>query len=91
MKTASPVPPGDGRTLRVFIWSEYMDPDIVKAFEEQTGARVILDTFESNEAMLAKLQGAGPPTTSWCPVRTWCRRWCAPGSFSRWTARGCPT
>ncbi len=59
VKTASPVPTGDGRTLRVFIWSEYMDPDIVKAFEGQTGARVILDTFESNEAMLAKLQGGG--------------------------------
>lgn len=56
---ATPVPRGDGKTLRVFIWSEYIDPDLVKAFEKANGVRVVLDTFESNEAMLAKLQGGG--------------------------------
>ncbi|GGS24559.1 polyamine ABC transporter substrate-binding protein [Deinococcus knuensis] len=56
---ATPVTRGDGRTLRVFIWSEYIDPDLVKTFEKQNGVRVVLDTFESNEAMLAKLQGGG--------------------------------
>ena len=56
---ATPVDRGDGKTLRVFIWSEYIDPDLVKAFEKANGVRVVLDTFESNEAMLAKLQGGG--------------------------------
>ncbi|MFN4250573.1 spermidine/putrescine ABC transporter substrate-binding protein [Deinococcus sp.] len=55
----APVTRGDGRTLRVFIWSEYIDPDLVTAFEKENGVRVVLDTFESNEAMLAKLQGGG--------------------------------
>ncbi|THF88277.1 spermidine/putrescine ABC transporter substrate-binding protein [Deinococcus sp. KSM4-11] len=55
----TPVSRGDGRTLRVFIWSEYIDPDIVTAFEKANGVKVILDTYESNEAMLAKLQGGG--------------------------------
>ncbi|PNY82641.1 polyamine ABC transporter substrate-binding protein [Deinococcus koreensis] len=55
----APVARGDGKTLRVFIWSEYIDPEIVAAFEKENGVRVILDTYESNEAMLAKLQGGG--------------------------------
>lgn len=55
----SPVVQVDGKTLRVFIWSEYIDPDAVKAFEKHNGVKVVLDTYESNEAMLAKLQGGG--------------------------------
>lgn len=50
---------GDGSTLRVFIWSEYIDPEIVKTFEKDNSVKVELDTYESNEAMLAKLQGGG--------------------------------
>ena len=55
----APVSRGDGKTLRVFIWSEYIDPEVVSAFEKANGVKVILDTYESNEAMLAKLQGGG--------------------------------
>ena len=50
---------GDGHTLRIFMWSDYIDPQVVKDFEKARGVRVIIDTFESNEAMLAKLQGGG--------------------------------
>ncbi len=53
------VPSGDGRTLRIFMWSDYIDPQIVKDFEKARGVRVVIDTYESNEAMLAKLQGGG--------------------------------
>ena len=50
---------GDGKTLRIFMWSDYIDPQVVKDFEKVRGVRVIIDTYESNEAMLAKLQGGG--------------------------------
>ena len=56
--TVKPVQEG-GKTLRLFIWSEYIDPQVVKDFEKQNGVRVIIDTYESNESMLAKLQGGG--------------------------------
>ncbi|WP_407570969.1 spermidine/putrescine ABC transporter substrate-binding protein [Deinococcus altitudinis] len=55
---AAPAQPG-GRVLRIFMWSDYIDPQVVKDFEKQNGVRVIIDTYESNEAMLAKLQGGG--------------------------------
>ncbi|SMB92125.1 polyamine ABC transporter substrate-binding protein [Deinococcus hopiensis] len=57
--TPAPTVRNDGRTLRIFMWSDYIDPETVKAFEKREGVRVIIDTFESNEAMLAKLQGGG--------------------------------
>jgi spermidine/putrescine transport system substrate-binding protein len=57
-KAAGPVQTG-GNILRIFMWSDYIDPEVVKAFEKKQGVRVMIDTFESNEAMLAKLQGGG--------------------------------
>ncbi|GHV56838.1 spermidine/putrescine ABC transporter substrate-binding protein [Deltaproteobacteria bacterium] len=45
--------------LTVFIWSEYMDPSVVKDFEKETGLKVRFDYYESNEEMIAKLQSGG--------------------------------
>lgn len=47
------------REMRLFIWSEYMDPAIIKAFEQRFNLRVRIDLYESNEDMLAKLQAGG--------------------------------
>lgn len=57
--TSTPTARNDGRTLRIFMWSDYIDPEVVKDFEKREGVRVVIDTFESNENMLAKLQGGG--------------------------------
>jgi spermidine/putrescine transport system substrate-binding protein len=54
--------PGGARpvTLRYFTWSDYADKDVLAAFERQAGVKVMVDTFSSNEELLAKLQsGAG--------------------------------
>lgn len=47
------------RVLNLFIWSEYIDPQIVQAFEKRFQSRVNIDLFEDAESMLAKLQGGG--------------------------------
>jgi spermidine/putrescine transport system substrate-binding protein len=57
--TPAPVERNGGRVLRIIMWSDYIDPEVVKQFEKRENARVILDTFESNDYMLAKLQGGG--------------------------------
>ena len=44
--------------LNVFIWSEYIDPQIPVQFEKETGIKVRMDLYESNEDMVAKLQAA---------------------------------
>ncbi len=41
------------------MWSDYIDPQVVKDFEKVRGVRVVIVTYESNKAMLAKLQGGG--------------------------------
>src|SRR5690349_4449899 len=43
-------------TLYYFTWSDYVGPNLIQEFEAQTGAKVVVDTFGSNEELLAKLQ-----------------------------------
>ncbi len=45
--------------LNVFIWSEYLDPQVVKEFEQQFACKVTVDVYEEAESMLAKLQAGG--------------------------------
>ncbi len=42
--------------LYVYNWGEYIDPETIKMFEEETGLKVNLDTFETNEDMYPKIQ-----------------------------------
>ncbi|GIH62956.1 extracellular solute-binding protein [Microbispora siamensis] len=45
--------------LNLYNWTDYISPDLLKRFESETGIKVHLDTFESNEGLLAKLQAGG--------------------------------
>lgn len=49
----------DPGEVNVFLWSEYIDPQIVDDFQARTGLTVNLSLYESSEEMLAKLQYAG--------------------------------
>ncbi|CAH2716933.1 Spermidine/putrescine-binding periplasmic protein [Neobacillus rhizosphaerae] len=46
-------------TLTVFNWGDYIDPDIIKRFEKETGIKVIYETFDSNESMMTKIEQGG--------------------------------
>ncbi|QUW21734.1 ABC transporter substrate-binding protein [Sporosarcina sp. Marseille-Q4063] len=46
-------------SITVFNWGEYLDPDLLKQFEEETGIKVIYETFDSNEAMMTKIEQGG--------------------------------
>ncbi len=43
-------------TLHLFTWTDYIDPDLVERFERENDCRVVIDVFDTNEAMLAKIQ-----------------------------------
>ncbi len=43
-------------TLHLYTWADYISPEVVKAFEKQHGCKVVIDTFDSNESMYAKLK-----------------------------------
>jgi spermidine/putrescine transport system substrate-binding protein len=53
------VPSGNPKELHLYIWSEYIDTQIVKDFEKKYDAKVVIDLYESNEQMIAKLQAGG--------------------------------
>ena len=47
--------PYAGETLYVYLPGEYMGEEIIPAFEEATGATVVVENFESNEQMYIKV------------------------------------
>ena len=47
--------PYAGQTLRIYMPGEYIGENVVPDFEEQTGATVIMENFDSNEQMYIKV------------------------------------
>lgn len=41
--------------MNLYIWSDYLAPETISDFERETGIRVTVDTYESNEELAAKL------------------------------------
>ena len=54
-----PAEGGDGGVLHIYIWSDYISPDVLESFESALGVKVVIDTFDSNEAMYAKMKAGG--------------------------------
>lgn len=50
---------GGKNTITVYNWGEYIDPDLLKQFEQKTGIKVIYETFDSNEGMMGKIEQGG--------------------------------
>lgn len=48
-----------GNTLTIYNWGDYIDDELIDQFEEETGIKIIYETFDSNEAMLTKIQQGG--------------------------------
>jgi spermidine/putrescine transport system substrate-binding protein len=42
--------------LHVYTWADYFKPEVLRRFETEQHCRVVIDTFDSNEAMYAKIR-----------------------------------
>ena len=42
--------------LHLYTWADYVKPELVKKFENQEKCKVVIDTFDSNESMYAKIK-----------------------------------
>ncbi|MDR0904683.1 MAG: spermidine/putrescine ABC transporter substrate-binding protein [Oscillospiraceae bacterium] len=49
--------PKKGGELNVFVWTEYMPQSVFDAFTKETGIKVNVSTYSSNEDMLSKVKG----------------------------------
>lgn len=47
---------GDNGELNLFVWTEYLPDSVVEKFEKETGIKVNVSTYSSNEDMLAKVK-----------------------------------
>ncbi len=50
-------PAGAAGQLHVYNWTDYTAPAVIAKFEKETGVAVTVDTYDSNETLLAKLKG----------------------------------
>ena len=54
---AKPQPKGE--VLNLFCWSEYVPQSVIAAFTQETGVKVNVENYDSNEKMLAKMLAGG--------------------------------
>jgi len=52
---APPPPPAEEKVLNIYNWPDYIPEGMIAAFEKESGIKVNYDTFETNEALHAKL------------------------------------
>ena len=58
---------GENGVVIVYNWGEYVDPDTLTMFEEETGIKVIYDEFETNETMYPKIEVGAAEYDVVCP------------------------
>ncbi len=59
--------PAGEPVLNVYIWSNYIAPETVRTFERRHHVRVNVDLYDTNEALLAKIQAGNAPYDVICP------------------------
>ncbi len=57
----------DNGEIVVYNWGEYIDPDVITMFEEETGIKVVYDEFETNEEMYPKVETGAVKYDLICP------------------------
>ena len=67
--------------VRVYNWSDYIDEELLKKFEEETGYTLIYDVFDSNEVLETKLLAGGSGYDVVVPSGTFLQRQIVAGVF----------
>ena len=47
---------GKNGELNIFVWTEYVPDSVIKKFQKETGIKVNVSTYSSNEDMLSKVK-----------------------------------
>ena len=56
------------QVLYIFNWSDYIDPDLIKEFEQQNKCTIKYSTYDSNENMLTKIMSSRKHLILFFPV-----------------------
>lgn len=79
-----------GKELYLFNWANYISPDLLKRFEAETGIKVILDTYDSNGSLLAKLEAGGGEYDVAAPSQTTLKGLIDSGALLKFDAKTLP-
>ena len=66
-KTAESTTGSSDNQLYVYNWGEYIDPEVITMFEEETGINVVYDEYETNEIMYPKVAAGASRYDCICP------------------------
>ncbi len=58
---------GGNNVVNVYNWGEYIDPEVIDLFQEETGIKVVYDMFETNEEMYPVIEAGGVVYDAVCP------------------------
>lgn len=53
--------------LYVYSWGDYLSEDVIKQFEEETGIKVVLDEYDTNESMYPRIAEGAESYDVLCP------------------------
>ncbi len=56
-----------GEQVVIYNWGEYIDPEVLDMFEEETGIDIVYEEFETNESMYPKVQAGAVAYDLVCP------------------------
>lgn len=48
-----------GNALNLYNWGDYIDPELIQKFQDETGIQIVYNTFDSNEAAYNKVKQGG--------------------------------
>lgn len=58
---------GSKNQVKVYNWGEYIDEEVIRLFEKETGIEVVYDTFDTNEDMYPLIEAGGVSYDAVCP------------------------
>lgn len=71
------------KEVRVYNWSDYIDPSVLDDFTKKTGIKVIYDVFDSNELLETKLLAGGSGYDIVVPTGPFLSRQISAGVFQK--------
>ncbi|WP_068087883.1 polyamine ABC transporter substrate-binding protein [Polycladidibacter stylochi] len=83
LATPAALAQSDQRQLNVYNWSDYIDTDVLKEFESETGIKVKYDLFDSNEVLETKLLTGNTGYDVVAPSATFLNRQIQAGVFQK--------
>ncbi len=73
----------EDKVVNVYNWSDYIDEDILKEFEKETGIKVVYDVFDSNDVLETKLLAGKTGYDVVVPSGTFLSRQISAGVFAK--------